>query len=222
MAVHHAQVSLEAVRDNAMQLVNSGVVVADLRGDAYGHGLVETARAALDGGMSSLIVTRETDVAELRQAGISAEVTPSPIAAGLALYGIQAGFRAALRVTAEVLGTRTIDAGEGVSYGHTWRSTRRTNLAMVALGYADGLDRSATNRGSIWLGGAARPIAGRVAMNVVMVDLGDGTAVVGETAVLFGDPAEGEPDVGGWAAAVGIAPAEATAALGSFLPRSYS
>ena len=142
------------------------------------------------------------------------------------MYGIgplstQNGLRAAMRVTAQVVATKTIEAGEGVSYGYTYRAKRRTNLALVSIGYADGLDRSASNRGTVWLGGAPRLIAGRVAMNYVVLELGDDSTTVGAEAVLFGDEARGEPSAADWAESIGVPVAAVVSTIGAHAFRSY-
>ncbi len=144
--------------------------------------------------------------------------TPSADAYGLAE---DRRLRPAMRVSALVVGVKTIEAGEGVSYGYTYRAPRRTNLALVGIGYADGVDRFAGNRSLLLLRGVPRLIAGRVAMNALVLELGDDTASVGDEAVLFGDPRAGEPHIASWAAALGKSAEEIAIAFGSHLPRRY-
>ena len=237
--MHAARIDIGAISHNVRTIRGrtAGDVMAALTADGYGHGLVETARAALDGGAMCLAVSALCDVATLRAAGIDAPVVASQradpqefsnsmVRIDCDLYGLGSdaeaeGLRPAMRVTALVIATKTIDAGDGVSYGYTYRAVRRTNLALVALGYADGLDRSASNRGALWLGGRMRAIAGRVAMNVVVLELGDDRTVVGEEAVLFGDSALGEPTAGDWAASIGQPVAGVVSTVGALLPRYY-
>ena len=75
-----------------------------------------------------------------------------------------------------------------MGYGATWRAPASgTRVATLSLGYADGVPWTAANRGSVWLGGALRPIVGRVSMDSISVDVGLEAAVaVGDEAVLFG------------------------------------
>jgi alanine racemase len=124
-------------------------------------------------------------------------------------------------VSALVVGTKSIDSGESVSYGYTWTATARTNLALVGIGYADGLDRIASNVGSLMLGGVPRRIVGRVAMNALVLDLGQHSAAIGDEVVVFGDPAAGEPAVWDWAKSLGRPCAEIVSVFGSHLPRVY-
>lgn len=131
---------------------------------------------------------------------------------GRALYGLSPfqteaaaglGLRPAMTVSARVIATKTIAAGEGISYGYTYRTSARSNLALVAIGYVHGIDRAASNRGTVRLNGATYPIAGRIAMDVFVLDLGNGAAEVGDEVVLFGDPDRGHPSVADWAGKIG-------------------
>ncbi|HEY8911797.1 alanine racemase [Lacisediminihabitans sp.] len=242
-AVCSAQIDLSAIRDNAAVLaarVAPRLLAADLAADGYGHGAVATALAALRGGAASLTVSELDDARELRDAGIAVDIVaqrglPSSgtartwhdhevYSAGAALYGLveDAELRPAMRVSALVVGTKTIEAGEGVSYGYTYRAAARTNLALVGIGYADGLDRIASNVGTLLLGGKPRTIAGRVAMNALVLDLGEDTVRVGDEAVVFGDESRGEPRAAAWAAALGRSAAEVVSVFGQHLPRMTS
>jgi len=212
-------VSWSAIGENAAVLAERGLTVADLRADAYGHRLIGSAAAAVDGGARTLLVSSEADAAALAGAGIAVPAVtthPGPTM-GEALYGLDGVLRPAMRLGARVVGIKTVEAGEGVSYGYTYRAPARTGLALVALGYADGLDRWASNRGTVLLAGGPRRIAGRVAMNVHVLELGGDQARVGDEAVLFGDPAAGEPSVAEWAASIGVSPAVVTSVFGARL-----
>ncbi len=87
------------------------------------------------------------------------------------------------RLRGEVVGVKRVEAGLGISYGADYTTPRATTLALVGLGYADGVTRSATGR-PVVLGGEAHAIRGRVAMDQVVLDLGEGTASVGDVAAL--------------------------------------
>ncbi|MEO7123661.1 MAG: alanine racemase C-terminal domain-containing protein [Lacisediminihabitans sp.] len=248
-----ANINMGAMRDNARALVATGgdlPLLADVSADGHGHGAVQAATAALEGGASWLSVSSVADAATLRHAGIRAPILASFLAAdqaqdaaswglavrvpgvelprffepGIALYGlgsdsIRWGVSPAMRVSARVVMTKAIGPGDGVSYGYTFRAASATNLAMVAIGYADGLDRSAGNVASMLLGGTQRTIAGRVAMNAAVLDLGEDQSSVGEEAVLFGGA--GEPSVRSWASAIGISEDEVVTVFGRSLARSY-
>ena len=213
--IHSACIDLSAIRENAAVLVRraaSRIVVADVRADAYGHGLDAVIDAAVDGGACARDVS-----------AVSSDHDATFVSAGSALYGLSADLelQPAMRVSALVVGTKTIDAGESVSYGYTWTAISRTNLALVGIGYADGLDRIASNRGSLRLRGASRRIVGRVAMNALVLDLGQDSVVIGDEAVVFGDPSTGEPAIWDWASSLGRPSAEIVSVFGSHLPRVY-
>ncbi|MEO6943182.1 MAG: alanine racemase C-terminal domain-containing protein [Lacisediminihabitans sp.] len=144
---------------------------------------------------------------------------PGPALYGLGIECTQLGVVAAMRVSTTVIGTKTIERGDGVSYGYTFRAIETTNLAMVAMGYADGLDRCAGNVAAMELGGKSRRIAGRVAMNAAVLNLGQDSVGLGDEAVLFG--AGGEPTASRWAHSVGITDVEVVTVFGRMLARSY-
>lgn len=147
---------------------------------------------------------------------------------GLALYGLSPfvdrtsadlGLRPAMRVTAAVLRTVPVAAGEGVSYGYTWRSETDTRLAVIGLGYADGFDRDLGNRVSVRIGDRLFPVVGRVAMNAMHIDIGDADVHAGDEVVLWGDPADGDPAVEDWAAAIDTINYEVVARVGRSVER---
>jgi alanine racemase len=102
-----------------------------------------------------------------------------------------AHLRPVMRLVSRVVHVQTIHPGEAVSYGRTWTAERPTRVAVVAGGYGDGLPRALSNRGAVGVGGRLWPIAGRVCMDMLMLDLGDpdgdgGGVRYGDEAVLFG------------------------------------
>jgi len=131
------------------------------------------------------------------------------------------GLRPAMRVETRLIAVKRVVAGTGVSYGYTYRPNVDTWLGLVPLGYADGIPRHVSNRGSVWVGGSAHPIVGRVAMDQFVVDLGEHEARVGDRVVLFGDPAEGFPSADSWAEAAGTINYEVVTRLGARVKREY-
>lgn len=132
---------------------------------------------------------------------------------GIALYGLspsheldaaELGLRPAMTLQAEVVAVRAATAGTGVSYDYTYRTPVDTLLALLAIGYADGVPREVSGKGlQVVIRGKRYPIVGRVAMDQVVVDLGtiESEIAPGDQAVLFGDPAAGAPTVEEWARA---------------------
>jgi alanine racemase len=94
-------------------------------------------------------------------------------------------------------------------------------LALVPLGYADGVDRDASNRATVYLAGASRQIVGRVAMDVLSLDVGMDDVRVGDEAVLFGDPRDGEPSLDEWATVLGTNQLAVTCGIGARVARVW-
>lgn len=147
---------------------------------------------------------------------------------GISVYGLSPiqgnrfSLRPAMTVRARVLLVKRVPAGQGVSYGHTYATSRETTLAQIPLGYADGVPRAASNAGPIRLAGAVRTIAGRVCMDQVMLDCGDDSVAAGDVAVVFGPGDNGEPTADDWADATGTINYEIVTRFGSArIPRVY-
>jgi alanine racemase len=110
----------------------------------------------------------------------------------------------AMTARAHLAMVKPVQAGQSVSYGHTWTADRATTLGLVPAGYADGVPRHASNVAEVYAEGARRPVRGRVCMDQFVIDLGPGTtASPGDDVVLFGTGAHGEPTATDWAAAAG-------------------
>ncbi|BCJ60234.1 alanine racemase [Micromonospora endophytica] len=147
---------------------------------------------------------------------------------GLAVYGLSPvagetyGLRPAMTARARVMLTKRVPAGSGVSYGHTYTTEGEANLAVVPLGYADGVPRHASNAGPVQLGGRRRIISGRVCMDQFVLDCGDDPVAAGDVVTLFGDGADGGPTADDWAEAVGTINYEIVTRFGSTrVPRVY-
>jgi alanine racemase len=117
---------------------------------------------------------------------------------------------------------REIDAGAGVSYDYTWRAEAPTRLALVPLGYADGVPRAASGRAEVQIGGRRHPVRGRIAMDQLVVDVGESAVSVGDQVVLFGDPASGCPGADDWADWAGTINYEIVTRIGPRVQRTYS
>ncbi|RLP83791.1 alanine racemase [Mycetocola lacteus] len=143
---------------------------------------------------------------------------------GAGVYGIDEagiGLRHAMTLTARVMQVKRAFAGEGVSYSHTYTLERDTTLALIAVGYADGLPWAAAGKAEVWLGGKRRRVAGRISMDQIMVDLGDDPVAEGDTAILFGPGTQGEPTVSEWAAWAGTLEHEIYCGIGARINRRY-
>ncbi|MFB9800894.1 alanine racemase [Streptomonospora salina] len=147
---------------------------------------------------------------------------------GIASYGLNpipgpddTGLRPAMTLRSAVALVKRVPADSGVSYGHRYTTDRATGLALIPLGYGDGVPRNATNTGPVQVGGRRRTIAGTVCMDQFMVDLGDDTLGPDAEAVLFGPGDAGEPTAREWAEALGTIPYEIVTRISPRVPRVY-
>ncbi len=116
---------------------------------------------------------------------------------GLMLYGVspfpgttgaELGLKPVMTLRAPVIAVKDVARGDRVGYGATWEAGVDTRIAIVALGYGDGYPWRAATGGEAAIAGRRYPLAGRVSMDMVAVDLGAGGIVtVGDQAVLWGD-----------------------------------
>ncbi|MFI6660911.1 alanine racemase [Streptomyces sp. NPDC050523] len=150
---------------------------------------------------------------------------------GIALYGISPspevgtpadfGLRPVMTLSANLALVKHVPGGHGVSYGHHYVTPGETTLALVPVGYADGIPRHASGSGPVLVGGKWRTVAGRVAMDQFVVDLGGDEPAVGTEAVLFGPGDRGEPTAEDWAQAAGTIAYEIVTRIGTRVPRVY-
>ncbi|MGH3320056.1 MAG: alanine racemase [Streptosporangiaceae bacterium] len=151
---------------------------------------------------------------------------------GIAVYGLtplpqhgppqKYGLRPAMTLSARLALVKRVPAGSGVSYGHRYTAGRDTTLALVPLGYGDGVPRHATNTCEVLVAGRRRRVAGTVCMDQFVLDVGDDLAGAGDEAVLFGPGGRGEPTAQDWADALGTISYEIVTRIGVRVPRTYA
>jgi alanine racemase len=133
---------------------------------------------------------------------------------GVAVYGLSPipelgdmGLRPAMTLRCSVAMVKQIKAGEGVSYGHAWIAEHDTTVALIPLGYADGVFRALGGRIDVLINGRLRRSVGRVCMDQFVVDLGPDAGLDevadGDEAILFGPGLDGEPTAQDWAELLG-------------------
>lgn len=131
---------------------------------------------------------------------------------GIAVYGLSPipgrgdmGLRPAMTLKCPVAMVKAVAAGEGVSYGHAWVAERDTAVALLPIGYADGVFRALSGRLGVLINGRLRPGVGRICMDQLLVDVGPGRPDVaeGDEAVLFGPGTAGELTAQSWADLLG-------------------
>lgn len=148
---------------------------------------------------------------------------------GLALYGLHPAphlaslpLRPALRWSSRVHRVRDVPAGTGVGYGHEYRLERAGRIATVPVGYGDGLPRASRPRGRVLLRGERLPFAGRVSMDVVMLDVTDAPgAREGDEVVLIGAQGTASVTAEDLAEACGTITYEIIVNLHPRVPRRY-
>jgi alanine racemase len=160
----------------------------------------------------------------------------SMVRCGIGLYGylpgpaVTAAFGAAsdgvvlqpaMSIKARVVAVRTLEAGERPSYGRLRPLARRSLVATVPIGYADGVPRALFTQGfSVLIGGVRRPLAGMVTMDQIMVDCGeDSTVQTGDEVVLLGRQGDAEITAEEWASLLGTITYEVLCDIGPRVPR---
>ena len=228
----HAARTLEA--EGAVRIVGvwSHFVYADepthptvrLQQERFGQAILDAERAGCD--------------LEVRHIANSAATLTNPGAAfdlvrpGLAVYGLSPiptlgdpsyfGLTPAMTLSADLALTKQVPAGQGLSYGHEYVTSKDTRVGLVPMGYADGIPRNATNVGPLSVGGARHTVAGRVCMDQFIVDLGlQAGARAGDPVTLFGVGDSGEPTAQDWAQATGTISYEIVTRIGARVPRIY-
>lgn len=149
---------------------------------------------------------------------------------GVAVYGLSPlprlgdlGLVPAMTLKTTVVLVRPLRAGEGVSYGQTWIADRDTTVALLPIGYADGVFRPLSGRFEVLINGRRRRNVGRVCMDQFVVDLGPGPVDVdeGDEAVLFGPGQAGEPLAQDWADMLGTIHYEVVTSPRGRVTRTY-
>ncbi|MDU0305014.1 alanine racemase [Streptomyces sp. NPDC096538] len=150
---------------------------------------------------------------------------------GIALYGVspspgigtpqELGLRPAMTLSASLSLVKHVPGGHGVGYGHHYVTPGETTLGLVPLGYADGIPRHASSAGPVLVEGKWRTVAGRVAMDQFVVDLGGDEPGPGAEAILFGPGDRGEPTAEDWAQASGTIAYEIVTRIGTRVPRIH-
>ncbi|MFM1927366.1 MAG: hypothetical protein RLZ06_942 [Actinomycetota bacterium] len=129
---------------------------------------------------------------------------------GVGLYGLspfadhhsaEYALRPAMTAKALVTQVKRVQAGAGISYGYLARTNAETTLALVPVGYAEGLPRNASGKAEVSINGKRYKIESRIAMDQFVIDVGDDEVVAGDEVVIFGDPASGVPSADDLAAA---------------------
>ena len=149
---------------------------------------------------------------------------------GIALYGLYPNSKMknkvkltpVMQVRARILHVKTLEKGESISYGRTYTAKKKMKVATIAMGYADGLLRSLSNKGTCLIKGKKASFVGRVCMDMTMVDVSGISGVkAGDAATLFGRDGKTFLPVEEMAANANTISYEILCAIGDRVPRVY-
>lgn len=153
----------------------------------------------------------------------------SMVRAGIMMYGYYPSadttesvrLRTAMTLRTKVSYVKRIDAGETVGYGRRFVARRRTKIATLPVGYADGFTRLLSGKASVLINGKPFPVVGTIAMDQMMVDVGKEDVEVGDDVVLLGS--QGASTISAWdiARKLGTVPYEVCCWVSSRVPRLY-
>ncbi|WP_345802596.1 alanine racemase C-terminal domain-containing protein [Microbacterium sp. AZCO] len=207
----------------ALLLMTGGeYAIADLRHDAWGHGVREIARTLVEAGVDGFVVDRSVrDGLSDELPGVAVEASGDSTLDSSALFGLPgtAG-TPVMRLAGSVLLVKALRAGEGVSYGFSHRARADTRIALVTGGYAQGIVRSLGDHARVRIGARRHGIVGRVAMDACVVDIGDAEVVRGDEAVFFGAHVD-DPDLAVWTEHTGMTAPELVTAVGARAQREH-
>lgn len=179
--------ALEA-RLSALLRSHGPELVLDLRANAYGLGATTVQEIARAVGISRAYFGRDTPEFMIL------DLSSSPQEATSGWW--QGSSDPVVSFHAEVISLKRVPADTPVSYGYHYRTSHETTLALICVGYADGVPRSASGKGHISLGEHLVPIAGRIAMDQCVLDIGDNPAQIGQLAEVWGR----SPSLADWSA----------------------
>lgn len=221
---------------------------ADSNDQSFTYGQIQRFHAAV-----AAIRSRGVDPGRLHAAnsGACLEVDAAwldSVRPGISVYGYYPShdqarpveLKPVMELESRVVFVKSVEAGESVSYGRTWTANRRTRIATIPAGYADGYNRLLSNKAEVLLftgaesgesGGPASPpglpaarrvpVVGRVCMDQSMIDCGPDSEVrVGDRVVLFGPDRRG-PDAEELAGLIGTIPYEIVSQINHRVPRVY-
>ncbi len=179
----------------------------------------------------SLLAGRNVWIHAANSAAVLSGIDPTydAVRVGIAAYGVAPDprfrseeFHPVLSVRTRIVHLRTLRVGERVGYGGTWSAARPTRVAVVPMGYHDGVDWRLGNRGAVLLRGRRAPMVGRISMDYTTVDVTDVPGVaLGETVTVIGEEGGRRIRVEELAELIGTIPYEITCTIGRRVARTY-
>lgn len=183
-----------------------------------------------------LAVAEQLDWVPIRHVANTATLLDMPdmslemVRPGLGIYGCypsthvkrSLSLRPVLSLKGRIARLTSLAPGESVSYGRTWRASRPSLIGLLMCGYADGLPRALSNRGSVLVRGRRAPIVGRVCMDMCMVDVSDIPDVaLDDEVVIIGRQGEEEISADEVAELCGTISYEILCGISARVPRLY-
>lgn len=216
----------DAVRDLDVVSIWTHLACAD----EPGHPSIDAQKAEYERALA--VAASHGVVPALRHISNSAATLTRPdmhydlVRVGMASYGVSPmnddaerfGLARVMTVRAGVAHVRAVPAGTGVSYGHRYVTERATRLALLPLGYADGLPRAGTNAAEVAIGDRRFRAAGTICMDQFVIDIGDLDVAVGDEVTVFG---RGGPSAEEWGRACGTIGYEMTTRIGARLAKRF-
>lgn len=193
----------------------------DLQEDAFEAALEVAEQAGLEPEVrhlanSAAALLRPSSWYDLVRFGIAAYgLSPAPTVTSIEDLELEP----AMTVHAKAALTKDLAPGDSVSYGHTYTADRPLRVALVPLGYGDGIPRHASSLGPVQIRGRRGRILGRVCMDQFVAEAPRGT-VAGDEVVLFGPGTDGEPTAQEWAEACGTISYEIVTRMGGLAGRA--
>ncbi len=147
--------------------------------------------------------------------------------AGIMLYGHYPSthtsraipLKQVMTLSTTVTHLRRLPPGHNVSYGRRWQTPCETSIAVLPIGYADGLRRHLTGHLQVSIGGQRYPVVGTITMDQIMVDVGDDPVSVGDEVLIWGDAGRDTIQVLDVAESMGTIPYELTCGISRRVPR---
>jgi alanine racemase len=204
--------------------------------DEPGNPMTDTQRAAfleaLDLASSAGVQPELRHIANSAAAIDRSDCTFDLVRSGIAIYGVTPGsglgsaqalgLLPAMTLRARLAHVKTIDVDTKVSYGGTWTAAQPTTVGLIPVGYADGIPRSASDKGQVLINSRRCPVRGVIAMDQFVVDLGpDAVDRQGDEVLIFGPGGSGEPSAHDWAQWAHTIGYEIVTRIGPRVPRRY-
>lgn len=146
---------------------------------------------------------------------------------GIGLYGLhpqgkRSNLHPAMSFKCRIAAARRVPAGSAISYGASYITKKETTIAILPVGYADGVSRRLSNQGEVLIDGNRFPIIGKVCMDHCMVDVGDFPIEIGQEVTLIGRQGNQEITVEDWADWLGTINYEVPCMISERVPRIYT